>query len=82
MIQLADERDLYPFGDVMTVEEFKECVDCGGFIDYDGNGYFVTGGDGKKRMWRSPTVYPSEVKSDFLEACQKASITHVIWFNK
>ena len=30
-------------GEVMTSEEFKRCVECGGFIPYDGDGYYHNG---------------------------------------
>lgn len=33
--------DVPDYGDVMTYEEFMEDVECGGIIDYDGEGAFV-----------------------------------------
>lgn len=56
---------------VMTVEEYKQCVSSGGFIDYDGFGYLIYG----DRVTREET-WPSivdQIPSD---------VTHIIWYNK
>lgn len=35
-------REVPEYADVMTIDEFVECVESGGFIDYDGSGYYMT----------------------------------------
>lgn len=66
------EQDILDYGDVMTVDEFKDCCDCGGFIDYDGFGYLVK--DGKM--------------NDEIEICPSKrhlipkSATHICWLNR
>lgn len=60
-------------GDLMPLQEFIECVEWGGFIDYDGWGYLATE-TGKSDI----VIYPSEVEGYVLpEWC-----THVLWYNK
>ena len=63
--------ELSKFGDLMTVAKFRDSVDCGGLIDYDGYGYPVR--DGK--MSRT-NIYPSEQHMIPLDA------THIMWYNK
>ena len=60
-------------GDYMTVQEFRESVECGAFIDYDGYGYAVARGDIADT---SEQILPSTVERIPEEA------THIIWFNK
>ena len=57
---------------VMTVQEFRDNCECGGFIDYDGFGHPVCGG----RVDRGVTILPSKVK----EIPRTAS--HIVWYNK
>lgn len=64
--------ELPDYGDLMTVKDFKEACDAGGFIDYDGSGHPVK--DGK--MMRSFDVKPSQ--RDKIPA----DATHVMWFNR
>ena len=40
-------QKIFPIGDVMTICEFTKCVECGGFIPYDGYGYYF---DEKERL--------------------------------
>jgi len=64
-------------GDIMPRHEFIECVECGGFIDYDGMGNFATetmvedSGDWLKpsHLSRPDFVWPEWA-------------THVCWYNK
>jgi hypothetical protein len=60
------------YGDLMTVDDFKEACGVGAFIDYDGYGHPVK--DGK--MSREVDVLPS--KRDKIPK----DATHVMWFNK
>jgi len=58
-------------GDLMTVAEFIENCECGGFTDYDGFGYPVK--DGKTASF---VVKPSQ-REDI-----PADATHIIWYNR
>ena len=60
--------------DVMTLEEWRACCDCGGFIDYDGFGYYSDG----KVMWTDHTAHPSE--RNLVKPPE--GTTHVVWFNR
>ena len=60
------------YGDLMTVKDFLEACDCGGFIDYDGTGHPVKDG-----MMSRDVVKPSTRKKDI-----PADATHVMWFNR
>jgi len=64
-------EELPNYGNLMTVEEFKECCEGGGFIDYDGFGNPVK--DGKASNQR---IYPSE--RGFIPK----DATHIVWFNR
>lgn len=60
-------------GDLMTFEEFKENVECGGFIDYDGFGYYATS-DKQSDIIISPSDIKAEIHRD--------DFTHVKWYNR
>lgn len=62
-------------GDIMTIGEFEATVNSGGFIDYDGYGYFCT-----TEMQSDIKVSPSMYR--FLKPCISKELTHVIWFNR
>ncbi len=60
------------FGDLMTVAEYLECVECGAFIDYDGFGYAVKDGMVDEETF----MYPSQ-RHELPE-----DATHILWFNR
>ncbi len=62
-----DEDD----GDLMTVSEFLDCCNCGGFIDYDGFGNPV-----KDNLLMDKLIYPSRL-FDIPE-----DATHIFWYNR
>ncbi len=64
---LFDEDD-----DHMTIEEFKEYVDGGMFIDEDGSGNYAT-----ETEVSDIDVYPSDVEYGL-----RRDFTHVVWYNK
>ena len=69
-------NEIPSYGDLMTVEEFKENCECGGFTDYDGFGHparIETLKDGKASKQR---IYPSERNLIPNDA------THIVWFNR
>ena len=75
-IAFTDSPKLSPlpdYGDHMMLEEYRQCVECGGFIDYDGFGELATSD-------RVADVYtcPSELdRTTFPDWC-----THIVWYNK
>lgn len=60
------------YADLMTVGDFKQSVEDGYFVDYDGSGHPVMDGKMDARI----TIKPSMV------AIIPADATHVAWFNK
>ena len=69
------------YGDLMTMKEWIECVEDGGFIDYDGNGSYardVYGYGWGKQYIKGSTVYPSDLTKDKVDL----SHTHILWFNR
>lgn len=70
------EYEVPDYGDMFTLEEFRDCVDSGCFIDYDGIGHEAWVSGGGKLMMSSRCVSPSTV-FEVSEQC-----THVVWFNR
>lgn len=62
-----------PYGDVMTREKFIEIVEYGGFIPYDGDGYFH---DGEQEL-ENQNVWMYTIKQ--MKTCP---YPYVIWYNK
>lgn len=73
MLRAPEMRPIPSYGNLMTMEEFKEDVDGGGFIDYDGSGNYS---DGKEMT--NITINPSDIQSNEY----RKDFTHVVWFNK
>jgi hypothetical protein len=73
MIMPYELSELPDYGDVMSLEHFIECVDCGGFIDYDGYGHYVK--DGKET---NIEIYPSDVEY----ASIRLEFDTIIWYNR
>tara|TARA_R110000772_G_scaffold17946_3_gene50094 strand:+ start:206416 stop:206811 length:396 start_codon:yes stop_codon:yes gene_type:complete len=67
------EMNEAPSGDVMTLKEFIENVECGGFIDYDGSGYYT-----KDNLESNITIYPSDITNGMY----RNDFTHVSWYNR
>jgi hypothetical protein len=65
--------EISDFGDRMSLEHFIDNVKCGGFIDYDGFGYYVKDGQETDIM-----IHPSDVKNNAI----RTEFTEIIWFNK
>lgn len=77
-------------GDLFTLKDFKDSVESGGFIDYDGFGSLSNG----KQIAKNFTVKPSWFKKDkvhfgniFLDKRMKLVdipnwATHVVWYNR
>lgn len=72
----VDTQDLKPipnYGDLMTMEDFYDCVKSGLFIDDDGTGYYAF----ENAM---TNVYTN--LNDVYHERQPKEYTHVVWFNK
>jgi hypothetical protein len=59
--------------DIMSLEEFIQCCNDGGFIDYDGYGRYMEDG-----METDITIYPSDVKHNSI----RTEFKEIIWFNR
>jgi len=75
LITPIEWKEIPDYGDLMTMEDWLDCVESGGFIDYDGSGRYSDG----KRMANKP-VYPSDVEAGRL--LKETEFTHVVWFNR
>lgn len=79
------------YGTHMTLKSFIEHCESGGFIDYDGHGYYAT-----KTKISNKVVIPSDITGKYSEFNMKTgkfikktkvinidkSFTYVMWFNK
>lgn len=66
-------EDLPEHGYLLTLEDFKNAVNCGAFIDYDGFGELAT-----ESRTSEVRIRPSEVDDyKFPGWC-----THILWFNR
>jgi|688.fasta_scaffold1127259_2 hypothetical protein len=72
-IVFGDEIDKW--GDVMTLKEFIDCCESGGFIDYDGTGYYAN----STHESNIPAI-PSMISDGMI--INRPELTHVVWFNK
>lgn len=68
-----DMEPIPDYGDLMTLEEFIDSCECGGFIDYDGDGYYSTGTEMSTLEISPSDVIAKKFRKDF---------THVVWFNR
>lgn len=66
-------KELPDYGDHMTIEDFKEYCDCGGFCDYDGYGLYAT-----ETQMSNIDINPSDIETGLY----RKDFTHVVWFNK
>jgi hypothetical protein len=73
MLMTPEFEELSDYGDVMSLEHWLECVNCGGFIDYDGHGRYVR--DGKES---NIEIYPSDVEHNSI----RKDFDTIIWFNR
>lgn len=73
MIMPYELEEMPTYGDVMSLEHFIDCVNSGGFIDYDGYGHYCKDG-----METNISIHPSDVKH---KAIRKEFDT-IVWFNR
>lgn len=73
------------YGDFMSGKDFYECVDCGGFIDYDGNlGYVFVNGYESNLGLHHEGLSQGGFRVDgstWLEMCEDYDV-EVVWYNK
>jgi hypothetical protein len=72
-VNLKNLEGINEYAHELTVEEFKNEVENGLFIDDDGYGYYAT-----ETTKSDIYVYPS----DFTENIYRDDFTHIIWFNR
>lgn len=64
---------------LLPYAEFIECVEMGGFTDYDGFGEYATA----THFWNNgPKVSPSDVIEDLEGGGPDARFTHILWYNR
>jgi len=73
MVQTPKYSEMPKFGDVMSLQDFLDNVECGWFIDYDGSGNYVKDG-----MESNITVYPSDVKYGAI----RTDFDTIVWYNR
>ena len=66
-------RKIADYGDLIPLKEFINSVENGGFVDYDGHGYFSTASQ-QSNIYVSP--------SDIRKTEIPVWATHVSWFNR
>ena len=62
--------------DVYTIEEWKDQVDTGGFVDYDGHGRLVKDGLADSVQFVKPSHYSASDNFNTWDA------THIVWMNR
>lgn len=67
---LSGHRD---YGELISISDFKDSCERGGFVDYDGFGYYST-----EQYESAIKVYPST----FLKYGPIDGFTHVKWYNR
>lgn len=66
-------HDISEVGDKMTLKKFVDCCKCGGFIDYDGFGYYAT-----ETQESSIKISPSDVTNNKY----RKDFPYIIWYNR
>jgi len=73
MMKIPKYEKIPDYGDVMALEDFVECCEDGGFIDYDGHGYYAT-----EDKMTDILINPS----DITEGDYRKEFPQIVWFNK
>lgn len=73
MVQTPEFEEIPNYGDVMTLDEFIDCCNSGGFIDYDGSGNYVT-----EDHMTNISIFASDVENDSI----RKDFYKIVWFNK
>lgn len=73
MIKEPVYDDLPDYGDIMSLKDFVKNVKDGGFIDYDGYGYYIKGDKMTDIIIKPSDVGFKSIRKDF---------DKIIWFNR
>jgi len=73
LIRPYEVTDIPDYGEIMTLNQFKNICRNGGFIDSDGFGYYL-----EEDKVTDIVIYPSDVKHKSL----RYELNRIIWFNK
>ena len=73
MLLVPKFTELSDYGHLFTLKEFCECVESGGFIDYDGWGNYV-----RDNMESDIMIKPSDIRHKMV----RTDFTHVMWYNR
>jgi len=73
LIQPYILTDFDNIGTLMPIQDFIDCVNHGGFIDYDGFGYYAT-----STQESDITIIPSDVKAQMI----RNDFQYVVWYNR
>lgn len=73
MLMTPEFDEISDYADVMSLKDFIENVKDGGFIDYDGHGYYVK--DGKES---NIIIHPSDIE----HGCIRKDFDSVAWYNR
>jgi hypothetical protein len=73
MIMPYELSEIPDFGDVMPLKDFIENVKSGGFIDYDGHGYYVKDGKETNIMIIPSDHHHKSIRTEF---------DTIVWYNR
>lgn len=73
LVQTPEFEEIPKYGDVMTLDDFIECCDGGGFIDYDGSGNYAT-----EDHMTNISINPSDVDKGTI----RKDFYKIVWFNR
>lgn len=73
MVKIPTYKDCPKYGDEMSLKNFIENCEDGGFIDYDGSGNYMKNG-----KMSDISIYPSDVKFGLI----RKDFDTMIWFNR
>lgn len=73
MVKTPTFKFLPDYGEILTLKDFVDNVNGGGFIDYDGFGYYCRDG-----MISNIEIYPTDIKHNMV----RTDFDKIIWFNR
>lgn len=77
------EREPDGIGDIFSIDEWYENVDCRCIIDDDGTGYWMKDGKVHSSAPGQPPIFGDDVcEPELIDEARKHGITGVIWYNK
>ena len=71
---MSEPTTIPDYGQVFTVDDFREDCGWGNYNDFDGSGYYAN----PPLMDRAKPARPS----DIVQGKTEPGFTHVVWFNK